>query len=268
MPSQLKLATSFFSLGLLMAGRQDTSGTVQGSVTHAVTMEGIAGARVEVCPPRPDIGKLMPERSQVGVIRIGDGGIEVRDKEGEVIVAAMDCPLPIRTTTDEVGRFTVRELKPGNYVLKATRNGYTQTVPSRNPEIVTTSFTISANASPVDVGLLRMVRAGTISGIVFDDQGRAIPNALVAAVLPDALDPARSQTVQVAQTDDRGGYRLVGLPPGTYFVSAAAQSISAEPGSLRRTVFYPSASTLTDARPIVVVEGNNISAMNITWRAR
>ena len=49
MVTQLKLATSFLSLSLLMVGRQDTSGTVQRSVTHAVTMEGIAGARVEVC---------------------------------------------------------------------------------------------------------------------------------------------------------------------------------------------------------------------------
>jgi hypothetical protein len=264
-----KIAFSFLSIGLLIAGPQDTPGTVQGSVIHAGTMEGIARVRVEVCPPKQEIASLLPDRSQIGVIRIGNGAVEVLDKEGATILATTECPMPITTVTDESGRFTVRDLKPGNYLLKATRNGYTQTTRARNPETVTASFTIGPNSLLIDVGSLRMVRAGTISGIFLDNQGRTIPGAAVAAVIPDALNRARYAPVQVAQTNDRGEYRLVGLPAGEYFVFASLPNPT--PGTAEfagRNVFYPGVSQLTDATPIVVVEGENVSAMNIAWRPR
>jgi hypothetical protein len=74
-----------------------------------------------------------------------------------------------------------------------------------------------------------VLRGGVISGFVRTPGGRAAANLTVQAVdrkrsslRPESLF-AESQP-GVVQTDDRGMYRIFGLPPGTYVVSARSPS--------------------------------------------
>ncbi len=58
---------------------------------------------------------------------------------------------------------------------------------------------------------------GSLFGKVSDSQGLAVPGVLVTAAGPSAMQPF------TATTNERGAYRVVGLPPGTYRITAELQ---------------------------------------------
>lgn len=64
-----------------------------------------------------------------------------------------------------------------------------------------------------------MSRAGSISGVVLDDRGEPIVNAYVRVLsrIPIGGEPQLAAG-SFARTDDRGAYRIAGLPRGTYYV--------------------------------------------------
>jgi hypothetical protein len=73
---------------------------------------------------------------------------------------------------------------------------------------------------------LRLTRGGVITGHVADEDGEALPRALVTVQRYQYVRGERQlQPVGGDQTDDRGQYRVFGLPPGDYFVSASAAGL-------------------------------------------
>jgi len=83
-------------------------------------------------------------------------------------------------------------------------------------------------AAPISIGdgqwlrdmRVTLTRPGSISGTVVDERGEAVVGAYVR-VLPHVLVAGGIQWMAgpVAQTDDRGAYRIAGLGPGRYVVS-------------------------------------------------
>ena len=70
------------------------------------------------------------------------------------------------------------------------------------------------SASPVDA----QSTAATVSGTVLDEQKAALPGASVT------IRNLESGQVRSATTDARGGFRVVGLPPGRYELAAELSS--------------------------------------------
>ena len=120
------------------------------------------------------------------------------------------------------GRFVFRNLAPGRYQLRASRDGY---IPGaygrRGPNGRGVTLTLQAGQAVKDVQLT-MVPLGALSGRVFDSNGDPVTNATVRALKSSFTGGQRTFTaVKTAQTDDRGEYRLFWLPPGDYYISAA-----------------------------------------------
>lgn len=61
---------------------------------------------------------------------------------------------------------------------------------------------------------------GSLRGYVKDQQGGALPSAVVTATSPEMLSPS------TATTDGDGFYRILNLPPGTYILSVDLQGFS------------------------------------------
>jgi protocatechuate 3,4-dioxygenase beta subunit len=55
---------------------------------------------------------------------------------------------------------------------------------------------------------------GGLRGTIIDSQGGALPGVTVTATSPEMLGP------QTAVTNERGEYRLINLPPGTFTIVA------------------------------------------------
>jgi hypothetical protein len=192
--------------------------------------------------------------------------------EGTIFAAAQTRPLegipvyltgenegirgPQRTgvsVTDSEGRFRLKDVPPGDYIVVADRFGYFRA--EDNP----TRLRVTPRAEIRNV-TLRMVIGGSISGRIVDINNRGLAGAAVSAMQAGYLPPSGQRQLQprsdpFAATDDRGDYRVRGLRPGTYYMRA---SISV-PG-VDATAYYPGTPDESSATPIVVREGQELVA--------
>ena len=116
------------------------------------------------------------------------------------------------TTSDIEGNFRVSGLDPGLYTISAAAPAYTiDPVPP-------TFYRIG------DTVRLELVRGGVITGTVTNSLGEPVIGVRVRAIrIRDARGAAQRLpgfAFQERLTDDRGVYRIYGLIPGTYLVSA------------------------------------------------
>jgi protocatechuate 3,4-dioxygenase beta subunit len=171
-----------------------------------------------------------------------------------------------RVATDEEGNFKVAGLDPGLYSVFANIPGY----------VTDADFLTGRPAAyrPGDTVSLRLVKGGVITGTVTDTQGEAIVGIGVRAYRVRDLDGRPTSYgynpgVEV-RTDDRGVYRIFGLMPGVYVVSAGTTSrgffygyTAAYSGDV--LTFYPSATRDT-ASELTVRAGQENSGVDIRYR--
>jgi Carboxypeptidase regulatory-like domain len=184
-----------------------------------------------------------------------------------VIARAAGGPTSMRmATTDEDGKFKLTDLSPGNYVVRVGAAGY----------IPEPSFTASSFYRPGENITIRMIKGGVITGRVLNKNGEPMALARVRSVRvnDEEGNPVRDATTgRDWTTDDRGMYRLYGLEPGAYVVSATFTNMFRAPLSQPRTgqaseaapTYYPSA-TLDGATLVNVSAGNETGGIDIRYR--
>lgn len=123
--------------------------------------------------------------------------------------------------TDNEGRFELTDLPEGRYTLTAGKTGFiTLSYGQRRPLQAGTPIQL-ADAQQLTGLDFRLPRGSVIAGHVFDEAGDPLPGASVRVMRYEYAQGNRQLVpVGVAQTDDLGGYRVWGLNPGDYYVSA------------------------------------------------
>lgn len=106
-------------------------------------------------------------------------------------------------TTNETGRFVANGLRAGRYRVLAQHEAYMRGAES------STATDIDSTTQNV---VLRLTPTGVIAGRILDEDNEPLARAYVRA--------AQGDVVREAQTNDLGEYRIYGLPPGRYVVSA------------------------------------------------
>ena len=166
-------------------------------------------------------------------------------------------------TADNNGEFKIDGLEPGLYRLSASAPGY---VPVSQP-----SPTDSQSYYHIgDSVILTMIKGGVITGTVTGPKGPAIAVGVHAIRVRDEEGKPLSAPILFRErsTDDRGAYRLYGLLPGGYLLSAAKPRIGLIAPSAYDNdapTYFPS-STRDTASEIIVRSGEEIIA-DIQYRA-
>ena len=174
-----------------------------------------------------DLGSRFARQATTnGVIsgRVLDGTTPV----GRVLVTAElgDGSHPVQALTDDDGRYALANVRPGRYLVTASKAGWVATYygsprPGRPPGS-RVAVTDGARLT-LDIPI---VRGGVIAGRIVDEAGspmtRVWPWLLEERVVGSRRVIARATFQEVGSferaTDDRGEFRLFGLPPGTYYV--------------------------------------------------
>jgi len=132
-----------------------------------------------------------------------------------------DLARTISVVTDVGGRFELKGIDPGRYRLKVSRTGFvTQEYGQRTPNDPGSEIRLSAGQNLRDL-LFRLVPWGVIAGRVLDEDGDPLPWAQVSALREVYSNGKRKLSPEaLVPTNDLGEYRLFGLKPGRYFVSA------------------------------------------------
>jgi uncharacterized protein (DUF2141 family) len=138
--------------------------------------------------------------------------------------------------TADDGTFVFGSLEAGRYAVKALKDAYVPTAyGATRPNGPGTGITLrdGENASVT----IRLSRGAVITGIVTDEQGQPAPDILVQAFTRE-LDPhtgerrLRPQGLGASRSnisDDRGLYRIYGLPAGEYVIGTVVSSPTPNP---------------------------------------
>lgn len=153
------------------------------------------------------------------VVKAGTG--EPLKKARVVLRKAEGRDPPDGTATDAAGQFVLKDIEPGHYLLWVERNGYVrQEYGQRNPERSGTILTLEKGQKLRDV-LFRLIPAAVIAGHVVDEDSEPLPGVQVQALRYRYIG-GKQQLVFAAgaSTNDFGEYRVYGLAPGRYYLSA------------------------------------------------
>src|SRR5215510_333597 len=171
----------------------------------------------------------------------------------------------LTVVSDEDGNFQAEGLDSVPYTVSATAPGLVLDPKKRR------EANYSFVGQPVTI---TMMRGGVITGKVTSATGDPIIRIAVRAIRvrdengrPDntAVGNFRPQRM----TDDRGVYRLYGLAPGSYLISAGGGNMNssrqATPYHGRMTIYHPSA-TRDAATEVKVIGGDEVSGVDIRYR--
>jgi hypothetical protein len=182
---------------------RDTSARPQGASSTAAT-------------PAPT-GRL------TGRVVAGDTGRPI--KRARVFISAAEVPGGRGVLTDDTGAFDFTDLPAGRYTINASKSGYIQlSYGQRRPLQAGTPLQLldGQQLKGVDFAL---PRGGVISGRVSDETGDTMPGVQVQVMRYQYQQGDRRLVpAGQGQSDDRGVYRVWGLNPGEYYVSAIARN--------------------------------------------
>jgi protocatechuate 3,4-dioxygenase beta subunit len=214
-----RLAVAAIALAIVIGGESSASAAPQ------IVFEAAQGVGAE---------SMMPGLGPRQQLKTGTGRITGR-------VLSTDTGAPLRRAqvrlsapeigvkmalTDAEGRFEFKELPAGRFTLNASKSGYVnvqfgQTRPFESGRPI--ELADKQVLGKADIG---MPRGGVISGRIVDEFGEPLPDAVVSAMRQTWSNGRRRllPTGRTDQTNDLGQFRMYGLPPGEYYVSASLRN--------------------------------------------
>lgn len=168
------------------------------------------------------------------------------------------------TTTDNNGRFEFPDLPAGRYQISANKSGYVDiTYGALGPLEQGKTLRLGDKQSLDNINFA-VPRGSVITGRVVDEFGEPVADAMVVPMRWQSTPGGRRPMPagRSAQTNDIGEFRLYGLPPGQYLVSANyrqmnmvsvnGQLASDNDHSGYAPTYYPAAANVAEAQTITV----------------
>ncbi|HEY8535624.1 MAG TPA: carboxypeptidase-like regulatory domain-containing protein [Vicinamibacterales bacterium] len=172
------------------------------------------------------------------------------------------------TTTDEEGRWELADLPAGRYTLTASKAGYVTLQYGQRRAFVAGRPIELADGQTLDNLNFHLPRGAVISGRIIDEFGEPVADVSVAPMRYQFAN-GRRQLVpagRFAQTDDGGHFRIYGLPPGEFYLSATFRDWSTM-GAMNESshgyapTYYPGVMSPQHAEPIVLGLGGEVSGL-------
>ena len=208
-------------------------------------------------PPRRNPPRVDSMTASIkGLVTTADTGAPVRGAEVRLSSRGSYNRL---VTTDGEGLFTLSDLPSGEYQLTVSRVGFTSMIfGQRRPLETPTPIKLSEGES--FTANVSLTRGGAIHGRIVDEFGDPIAGTRVQ-VLRSRMVRGQRRLQGMGpgdQTDDTGEFRVYGLPPGDYYVTASpgpADSVRRDP-----PIYYPGTANFTDAQSVTLAVGTEASA--------
>lgn len=195
-----------------------------------------------------------------GQILAADNGAPIR--RAQVRINAAEVRESRVATTDAQGHFEIKELPAGRYTMTASKAGFvTLQYGQRRP---------SESGTPIELGdgqtlekiAIALPRGSVLGGRITDEFGEPVANANVSAWRYGYAGGARRMMAAGPNsrdnTDDQGQFRLFGLPPGEYYVSATLRTSgpevtdpTGEPSGYAAT-YYPGTTNVAEAARVTL----------------
>lgn len=228
--------------------------------------------RMPARPLRP--GETPPKGTAVlkGQVMAAGTGTPVR--RAQVRAMSMEGRGGGVTNTDAEGRFEIKELPAGRYTITASKGGYVMgQYGQRRPGEAGTPVELSDGQTAEKVNFV-LSRGSVISGRIVDDGGEPVSGTNVQAMRYQFVSGSRRLMPGGGEggsdrTDDQGQFRLYGLAPGDYYISANNRSTQfIAPGMVNNEAdgfaptYYPGTPSISEAQRVTVKAGQEMTGAN------
>ena len=170
----------------------------------------------------------------------------------------------LRATTDQDGFYRITNVAAGSYEAFPSAPGFVYAADMWAQSVIVGE---GENVEGINFSL---VRGGVITGRVTDADERPLIEQPITLYMASEQQEQRGRMIpsSMAQTDDRGMYRLFGLRPGRYKISAGRgdnvnSSNFANTRASYKQIFYPDAADPAQATIIEVREGSEANNVDI-----
>lgn len=228
-------------------------------------------------------GHLLTARTQTktgtisGRITIGGKpaqGVSVTALPAQRNVSAEKPQVLAQAKTDAEGQYRLTGLPAGNFKITVTAREYVNAdgdwhalPPGRGVML--------GEGEQLDNHDFALVRGGVITGRVTSAAGKPLIEEAVTIFRLDEKGKKESFNAQIMldlKTDDRGVYRVYGLPPGRYLVAAGFDDSSPQYGSILRRgyplTYYPGTTDEAQAKVIEATPGSEATEVDIKFGER
>lgn len=250
----LLVAVALISAGVVAARAQVQGGVVFGG--SGIALPGFQPA---------DPSAKVPTGTGVISGRVTAAATGVPLRQAQLMLMALDQPQSIRrsTTSDREGRYRFADLPAGRYLLVVNKGGYVSLQYGQKRPLDGGTPIVVGDAQAVNAVNVALQRGSVIAGRVTDEFGEPIARATVQAMRfkYNVDGQRRPQASEMATTDDLGQFRLFGLAPGEYIVSAANRmgqvgGVDAlDTSETYLTSYFPGTPNINDAQTVSLGTG-------------
>jgi protocatechuate 3,4-dioxygenase beta subunit len=188
------------------------------------------------------------------------------------VFATLDTPAVAKTITDSEGRFQLTNIATGAYLVKPITPNFH--VPFAHERFFDAGRGVNIGEGEQVEGIdFALKRGAVITGRIVDGNRQPVVEEIVQVELVNKETRGSWQlqfsNPSMVMTDDRGVYRIYGLPPGHYRISVGLsdwghQTSNNSGKKVFKETFYPSVSDRKKAETIELKEGEEASDIDIT----
>jgi len=257
------------SSALVAQGRQGGAGAgAQGGAF------GQAGGRGQL-PPRDATGANPGGDQAAGTAVIrgrvvsADSGTPIR--RAQVRAQSGELRANRLVSTDAQGRFEFKDLPAGRWNLTASKAGFMTLRYGQKRSFEAGSPIEIADAQVMERADFALPRGAAITGRIFDEYGDAVANARVQVLRYQTVQGQRRLTAAGGgdQTDDTGSYRIYGLAPGDYYISATLRAANGpfiddnnNDTTSYAATYYPGSGSVAEAQRVTLAVGQEQPNVN------
>jgi carboxypeptidase family protein len=189
-----------------------------------------------------------------------------------VVRVAGDDPRDARSVSTEAdGTWEIKELPAGKYSINVQKGGFVSVLYGQKRPFEQGKPVELGDGQSIDKLDVALHKGGVVTGRIVDEFGEPLAGARVSVMRHRFMQGQRRLVGVSVQggsdvTDDIGQYRLHGLSPGEYYVSANINPVATLEVSADRTgysaTYYPGTPAASEAQRITVAVGQETSEIN------
>ena len=233
----------------------------------ACLVSGVDLAHAQRPQPPPEQSKPTGTSVFRGRVVAADSNQPLRN--ATVIAFSDTLRLTWATLTNADGRYEMNNLPAGQYAVSATKVNYTWVARGSDRTMGIGAPIRVADGQAVEGLDLQLQRAGVLTGRILDEFNEPVVGARVSVVRFQSVQGQRRLTPgRSTMTNDIGEFRLFGLLPGEWYLSAShnMQWLATNDRSVYLETYFPGTSNPVEAQELTIVPGQVLSGLAMTLR--
>jgi hypothetical protein len=235
------------------------------------TEEKMVGAAAPGAPAQPSARDHAAAKDGTAILRgrvvAADSGQALR--KAQVRLFSPELREGRSASTDSEGRYEFRDLPAGRYTVSAGKGSYVSLQYGQKRPFESGKPVELVDAQTIEKIDFSLPKGAVITGRVLDEFGEPITDVQVSVQRYQFMQGRRQlmNAGRSGSTNDIGEFRIFGLSPGQYYLSAVLrnfQMAATEDRSGYAPTYYPNALTPESAQKITVGLGETISDLTMT----